>query len=87
MLNGMYDQEVLPHFDMREDIVTNSTDNRGHSQQLFITRWKKEVREETKDIKEIKGDNQRAVVQHVENNHRKGNRDCSVDMSFNCHSQ
>ena len=44
MLNGQYDQEVLPHFDMRGDIVTHSTDNRGHSKQLFITRSKKEVR-------------------------------------------
>ena len=44
MINGMYDQEVLPHFDMREDIVTSSSDNRGHSKQLFVTQSKKDVR-------------------------------------------
>jgi hypothetical protein len=44
MLNGQYDQEVLPHFDMRNDIVTNSRNIRNHSKQLFITRSSQDVR-------------------------------------------
>ena len=44
MLNGQYDQEVLPHFDMRSDIVTNSRNIRNHSKQLFITRSSQDVR-------------------------------------------
>ena len=42
MLNGMYDEDVLPRFEMREDVVSRT--NRKHSQQIYITRCNKEVR-------------------------------------------
>ena len=42
MLNGIYDDEVVPHFDLRENIVIRT--NRGHSEQLFITCSNKDVR-------------------------------------------
>ena len=44
MLNGLYDDDVLPQFDLREDVVSCSRDNRKHSKQLFITRSNKDVR-------------------------------------------
>jgi hypothetical protein len=44
MLNGMYDEEVLPELKMRRDHVAGGRANRGHTKQLFITRSKKEVR-------------------------------------------
>ena len=42
MIHGMYDKDVLPFFDLREDVV--STVNRRHSKQIFITRSAKDVR-------------------------------------------
>ena len=42
MINGLYDEDVIPRFDLREDVV--SRDNRKHSKQLFITRSNKDVR-------------------------------------------
>ena len=44
MLNGMYDEDVLPKLKMRSDHVAGGRANRGHSKQLYITRSKKEVR-------------------------------------------
>ena len=42
MINGLYDEEVLPKFDMREDVVYRG--NKGHSKQIFITRSSKDLR-------------------------------------------
>ena len=43
MINGVYDEDVLPRFDLREDVVSRG-DNRKHSKQLFITHTNKDVR-------------------------------------------
>ena len=43
MMNGLYDEEVLPHFDRREVIVSGRV-NRKHNQQIFITKSNKEIR-------------------------------------------
>ena len=42
MINGLYDEEVLPKFDMREDVDYRG--NKGHSKQIFITRSSKDLR-------------------------------------------
>ena len=44
MITGIYDEEVLPRFDLRDSIVASSMNNRGHNKQIYITRSKKEVR-------------------------------------------
>ena len=31
MITGIYDEEVLPHFDQRDSIVASSRNNRGHN--------------------------------------------------------
>lgn len=45
MMNGEYDEDVLPNFEMRVDVVSSSrSNNRKHDKQIFITRCNKEVR-------------------------------------------
>ena len=44
MINGLYDEEVLPSFELRGDVVNGGRENRGHSKQIFITRSYKDVR-------------------------------------------
>ena len=42
MINGLYDEEVLPNFELRGDIVPRQ--NRRHSKQIFITHSNKDLR-------------------------------------------
>ena len=44
MLNGYYDEDVIPKFVMRNDIVGERQRNRGHSKQIFVQRSEKEIR-------------------------------------------
>ena len=42
MLNGLYDDEVIPPIELRDDQVERS--NRGHSKQIFISRSNTDLR-------------------------------------------
>ena len=42
MIQGLYDQDVLPRFEMRENVVSRT--NRRHSKQIYISSCEKEVR-------------------------------------------
>ena len=44
MMNGLYDEDVLPHFEMRADVASRSNNSRKNNKQIFITRCNKEVR-------------------------------------------
>ena len=45
MINGLYDQDIIPYFELRGDVVdTTNRKNRKPSKQIFITRSEKEVR-------------------------------------------
>ena len=43
MIHGIYDNDILPRFDLRKNVVRRNNTVRKHSKQIFITRSNKEL--------------------------------------------